>query len=99
VGSGMCIRDRSRHHNHTHFLAHGMGLVQVMGLVRSLGGTPPRTFVVGCEPQTLGGEEGQMGLSAPVEAVVDNAVRLIESLVDKVLAGNHPAKGGPGLTQ
>jgi hydrogenase maturation protease len=42
-------------------------------------------LLVGCEPETLGGEEGQMGLSAPVEAAIDQAVRLVESLVDKVL--------------
>ena len=31
-------------------------------------------LLVGCEPETLGGEEGQMGLSAPVEAAVEAAV-------------------------
>jgi Ni,Fe-hydrogenase maturation factor len=40
---------------------------------------------VGCEPESLGGEEGMMGLSAPVEAAVDEAVKLVQSLIDKVL--------------
>ena len=42
-------------------------------------------LLVGCEPETLGGEEGQMGLSAPVEAAVDEAVKLVESLINKIL--------------
>ena len=38
---------------------------------------------VGCEPETFGPEhEGHMGLSAPVEAAVDEAVRIIEELVE-----------------
>jgi hypothetical protein len=41
--------------------------------------------VVGCEPATLGPEEGQMGLSEPVEAAVDEAVGLIESLIATTL--------------
>jgi hydrogenase maturation protease len=42
-------------------------------------------LLVGCEPATLGGEEGQMGLSAPVEAAVDEAVKLVESLINEIL--------------
>jgi hydrogenase maturation protease len=42
-------------------------------------------LLVGCEPETLGGEEGQMGLSAPVEAAVEKAVKLVESLINQVL--------------
>jgi hydrogenase maturation protease len=42
-------------------------------------------LLVGCEPETLGGEEGRMGLSAPVEAAVDEAVKLVQSLIHRVL--------------
>ena len=42
-------------------------------------------LLVGCEPETLGGEEGQMGLSAVVEAALEEAVKLVESLIGKVL--------------
>jgi hypothetical protein len=49
---------------------------------------------VGCEPETLGGEEGQMGLSAPVEAAVDSGVKLLESIIEKVLNGDKPGKLG-----
>src|ERR1700716_3516802 len=41
--------------------AHGMDPVKVLGLVRELGGAPPRTFVVGCEPQTrISAEDGEL---------------------------------------
>jgi hydrogenase maturation protease len=49
-------------------------------------GARPRTVrVVGCEPESLGGEEGEMGLSAPVRAAVDEAAGLVEALVHTLL--------------
>jgi hydrogenase maturation protease len=61
---------------------HGMDPVAVLRLVQVLGGRPPRVLVVGCEPATLDlDEQGQLGLSPPVAAAVDEAVHLIESLV------------------
>jgi Ni,Fe-hydrogenase maturation factor len=42
-------------------------------------------LIVGCEPESLGGEEGHMGLSAPVEAAVDEAGKLVESLIGRIL--------------
>lgn len=66
---------------------HGMDPVKVLGLVRTLGGTPPRTFVVGCEPQTrMNGEEDEIvaRLSEPVLAALDSAVRLVESLLEDI---------------
>jgi hydrogenase maturation protease len=63
---------------------HGMDPVKVLGLARALGGTPPRTFVVGCEPQTrmTGNEEDVVAkLSEPVMAALDPAVKLVESLL------------------
>ncbi|MGI8586612.1 MAG: hydrogenase maturation protease [Chloroflexia bacterium] len=69
---------------------HGMDPVQVLRLVRQLGGQPKRVLVVGCEPETFGPEdEGMMGLSAPVAAAVDEAVRMVESLVEKLLRGEE----------
>jgi hydrogenase maturation protease len=61
---------------------HAMSPDQVLGLVRELGGRPPRLFLVGCEPASLGGEEGTMGLSAPVAAAVEEALTMIERLLD-----------------
>jgi hypothetical protein len=36
-------------------------------------------------------EEGQMGLSEPVEAAVDEAVCIVESLVAEILQGERTA--------
>jgi hydrogenase maturation protease len=64
---------------------HGMDPVRVLGLVQSLGGSPRKVLVVGCEPATLGDEfEGGMGLSAPVEAAVNGAIQIIEKLVARI---------------
>lgn len=64
---------------------HGMNPLKVLGMVKAMGGGFKRILLVGCEPETLGPEEGQMGLSAPVEAAVDEAVKVVESLVAKLL--------------
>ena len=58
--------------------AHGMDPVSVLTLLRSLGGSVGRLYVVGCEPA----ETGEcMGLSPAVAAAVDEAVRVIRDLV------------------
>jgi hydrogenase maturation protease len=70
------------------FEPHGMNPMNVLKMVKSLGGTPGRVLVVGCEPAELGSDsDGQLGLSEPVDAAVDEAISLIESLVSKVLVG------------
>jgi hydrogenase maturation protease len=60
---------------------HGMDPVKVLGLARTLGGTPPRTFVVGCEPASA--DEAGV-LSEPVRAALDEAVRMVEALLDEL---------------
>src|SRR3984893_13471551 len=50
--------------------AHSMNPLNVLRLATSMGGPLKRVLLVGCEPDTLGPEEGQMGLSEPVEAGV-----------------------------
>ena len=61
---------------------HAMDPATVLRLVEALGGRPPRVLVVGCEPATVDlDEQGQIGLSPAVEAAVDEAVRMVESLV------------------
>ena len=74
--------------------AHAMNPVTVLRMARAMNIEVKNVLVVGCEPETLGGEEGQMGLSAPVEAAVDEAVKLVESVINKVLD-----KGKPNSTQ
>jgi hydrogenase maturation protease len=69
--------------------AHSMNPLDVLRLAHSMGGPLKRVLLVGCEPGTLGPEEGQMGLSEPIEAAVDEAVELVESLVAKILSGDE----------
>lgn len=58
--------------------AHALDPAAVLATVASLGGTIPRTFVVGCRPETV--DEG-MGLSTPVAAAVDTAIDEIADLL------------------
>jgi hydrogenase maturation protease len=64
---------------------HGMNPMKVLSMVKTMGGEFKRILLVGCEPATLGPEEGLMGLSPPVEAAVSEAVRVVESLVTDIL--------------
>jgi hydrogenase maturation protease len=67
---------------------HNLDPGRVLRLVAALGGRVRRLLVVGCEPgQPEGEEEMAMGLSAAVEAAVDEAVLLIESLVTRIVQG------------
>ena len=67
---------------------HGMDPVKVIRLSRALGARPTRTLVVGCEPQVVvSGEDYDdmlMELSEPVRAAVEEAVKLVESLVEEI---------------
>jgi hydrogenase maturation protease len=65
------------------FDAHGMDPVAVLANLDALGGTLPRTFVVGCQPANL--EEG-IGLSAPVRDAVDPAVEEVRKLLTQTVA-------------
>lgn len=64
---------------------HGMNPMKVLSMVKSMGGQFKKILLVGCEPATFGPEEGQMGLSQPVAAAVDEAARIVESLVMRVM--------------
>jgi hydrogenase maturation protease len=67
--------------------AHGMDPVKVLALARALGGVPPRTLVLGCEPLVRlpdDGEEIVAALSAPVQAAMDGAERLLGELVEEL---------------
>lgn len=64
--------------------AHAMNFESVLRMARAMNIKVKNVLLVGCEPETLGGEDGQMGLSAPVQAAVEEAVRLVESLINKI---------------
>jgi hydrogenase maturation protease len=72
--------------------AHGMDPATVLALVRALGGTAPRTLVVGCEPLTrmsATDEEIVDALSDPVSGALDEAVRLVESVLQDLTKGEE----------
>lgn len=63
---------------------HEINPVKVLRLVQSLGGMKGAVRIVGCEPATFGTEEEPaMGLSQAVLASVDEAVGLVESIVQQ----------------
>ncbi len=66
---------------------HNMHPMNVLRMVRSMHGPLKRVLLVGCEPATLGGDEGCMGLSEPVEAAVAEGVNATEALVKRILEG------------
>jgi len=70
--------------------AHSMDPLKVLAFARTLGARPIHTFLIGCEPVPLNESEEhvamQMGLSEPVGASLDEAVKMIDSLVDELLA-------------
>jgi hydrogenase maturation protease len=55
----------------------------VLGVLDMLGAQAGRILVVGCQPASL---ELEMGLSEPVAAAVDAAVRVVTELVTEVSA-------------
>jgi hydrogenase maturation protease len=78
---------------HSVIEAHSMNPASVLRMARAMNIEVKNVLLVGCEPETLGGEEGQMGLSRPVEAAVEEAVKLVESLINQVRD-----QAGPGST-
>ena len=70
--------------------AHGMQPDVVFSMLDLLGADAGRVLVVGCEPAST--DEG-IGLSAPVTAAVDEAVRVVLDLVRAAAAGAGPAGG------
>lgn len=62
--------------------AHTMNPISALQLVRALGGEIGRTLVVGCEPNSVEPDpEGNIGLSEPVNAAMDEALRTIEDWI------------------
>jgi hydrogenase maturation protease len=63
--------------------AHDLEPAAVMGLLAGLGGSVGRMLVVGCQPSSM---DERMGLSAPVEAAIDEAIRVVDELVREQLS-------------
>lgn len=64
---------------------HGMNPLNVLRMASAMNGGLKKILLIGCEPADFGGEEGHVGLSAPVEAAVDEAVKMVISIVGKSL--------------
>jgi hydrogenase maturation protease len=78
------------------FDSHRMDPVAVLKLARRLGELPPQIYLVGCEPRKAHEGDGMStGLSAPVAAAVEQAVRIVRDLADTLLAGRRPEATGP----
>lgn len=76
---------------------HGMAPLRVLRLARAMGGVPAHVLVVGCEPElVISGDdpdEMRMELSDCVRAAVEEAMSLVESLVDELVAPEAVASG------
>ncbi|MDQ3636017.1 MAG: hydrogenase maturation protease [Acidobacteriota bacterium] len=67
---------------------HGMNPMKVLAMVKSMGGEFKKILLVGCEPEILDPDEEKMGLNEPVALAVDEAVKTVESLINKILGEN-----------
>jgi hydrogenase maturation protease len=60
---------------------HGMDPVRVLSLAASMGTISAQVLILGCEPNDFGDElEGRMGLSSPIQGVVEAACDMILDL-------------------
>lgn len=66
---------------------HSMHPLNVLRMASAMKAPLKKVLLVGCEPASLGGDEGHMGLSAEVEAAVEEAVKATEALVGRILGG------------
>jgi hydrogenase maturation protease len=69
--------------------AHGLDPELVFAMVANLGGRVPRVWIVCCEPVEV---VERMGLGEKVAAAVDEAIALVDSLVDEELERKPAAK-------
>jgi len=77
------------------FNAHGMQPDVIFGMLDMLGAQAGQVLVVGCEPASV---DYGIGLSEPVAAAVEEAVRVVLDLVARTGPGEPAAQPGPGGT-
>lgn len=74
--------------------AHSMNPMNVLRMARTMNGPAmKRVLLVGCEPAYLGGEQGHIGLSASVESAVNDAMKMIDSIVRKLIEETDRSSG------
>jgi hydrogenase maturation protease len=64
--------------------AHNMDPMKVLRLAASMGDISPNVYLLGCEPEDCGGEEGRMGLSPAVANAMPEALHLIDKLLARI---------------
>lgn len=71
--------------------AHALDPVKVLRLAAAMGSTVQRVLLVGCEPgPPLPEDDMVVGMSEPVQAAIDEAVVMVETLVARLLGGSPP---------
>jgi hydrogenase maturation protease len=74
---------------------HAMNPVSVIQMAQSFGVIKSSLYLIGCEPENLGGEDGAMGLSERVEGALPQALQLTRSLLAELLSGSTAANLNP----
>ncbi|MFZ0746008.1 MAG: hydrogenase maturation protease [Terracidiphilus sp.] len=70
---------------------HAMNPMNVLRMAAAMNGPLKRVLLVGCEPASFGGEQGKIGLSAPVRAAVSDAAKVVAGLVERILEDMQPS--------
>jgi hydrogenase maturation protease len=65
---------------------HGLDVSGVLQMACSFGGDIARLYLVGCQPENLESDRGELGLSETVRAAVPQAIAMIESLLGDLLS-------------
>jgi hydrogenase maturation protease len=72
---------------------HALDPAKVLRLAAAMGGRVRRVILIGCEPAPAVPEDDmQMGLSPPVQAAVDEAAKLVGTMVAGLLAGTAESR-------
>jgi hydrogenase maturation protease len=72
--------------------AHTMNPVNALKMAQAVGPVKAKIYLVGCEPAKLEAEDGQIGLSEPVQRAIPQAIELIKAVLKEQLAGSMERK-------
>jgi len=79
---------------------HSLDPAKVLRAVKALGGRAKHILVVGCEPTPINDEADiEPGLSEPVQSVLDDAIAMIETLIDEIRADHQKTVERSGPTR
>ena len=66
--------------------AHTMSPVNALKMAQSVGPVTAKIYLVGCEPAKLEADDGEIGLSEPVQRAIPQAVELVQGVLSQELA-------------